>query len=79
MLGTSPAPAIFSMDARDPARLRRKRKADSHDFSDRERLSKRLSRLNIGEHCSFALYLFKFNPSCIASDFTPTMSASTVR
>ncbi|KAL7812919.1 hypothetical protein V8C44DRAFT_328415 [Trichoderma aethiopicum] len=47
MLGTSPAPAIFSMDARDPARLRRKRKADSHDFSDRERLSKRLSRLNI--------------------------------
>ncbi|OTA00688.1 hypothetical protein A9Z42_0009330 [Trichoderma parareesei] len=47
MLGTSSAPAIFSMDARDPARLRRKRKADSHDFSDRERLSKRLSRLNI--------------------------------
>jgi hypothetical protein len=47
MLGTAPAPGIIlTME-----RQRRKRKAETLD-SDRERLSKRLSRLNIGEICS---------------------------
>ncbi|PNP58613.1 hypothetical protein THARTR1_01629 [Trichoderma harzianum] len=41
MLGTSPAPGILTME-----RQRRKRKAETLD-TDRERLSKRLSRLNI--------------------------------
>ncbi|KAL6876641.1 hypothetical protein J3F83DRAFT_726542 [Trichoderma novae-zelandiae] len=73
MLGTSPAPAIL-MEARDQARLRRKRKADSHDFSDRERLSKRLSRLNI-EPSGPRLYVPVEAPSNAAA-FSPSSSSS---
>ncbi|KAH0494918.1 hypothetical protein TgHK011_008496 [Trichoderma gracile] len=77
MLGTSSAPAIFSMDARDPARLRRKRKADSHDFSDRERLSKRLSRLNI-EPSGPRLYVPVEAPAnaAAATSLSPSSSSS---
>ncbi|KAK1238311.1 hypothetical protein MKX07_006457 [Trichoderma sp. CBMAI-0711] len=78
MLGTSSAPAIFSMDARDPARLRRKRKADSHDFSDRERLSKRLSRLNI-EPSGPRLYVpveAPANAAAAATSSSPSSSSS---
>ncbi|ETS00903.1 hypothetical protein M419DRAFT_25410 [Trichoderma reesei RUT C-30] len=75
MLGTSSAPSIFSMDARDPARLRRKRKADSHDFSDRERLSKRLSRLNI-EPSGPRLYVPVEAPANAAAAATSSLPSS---
>ncbi|TFA98279.1 hypothetical protein CCMA1212_009970 [Trichoderma ghanense] len=77
MLGTSPPPAIFTMDAGEPARLRRKRKADSQDFSDRERLSKRLSRLNI-EPSGPRLYVPVEAPAnaAAASSSSPPSSSS---
>lgn len=54
MLGMQSPSSPTLIDAFEPPR--RKRKAESHD-NDRERLSKRLSRLNIGESFVF-LVLF---------------------